>query len=215
MILALLIAFGAGLGVDRFLLNSSPSGEDASRLGPQDEIEQFSPIQIPVDGRAFLGPEDAPITIVEFTDYQCPYCALHSRENLSKILDQYQDQIRYVVLNFPITSIHPGADQAGQAAECAGSQGKFWEYHDMLFQNQGSQDNEGLKGMAREVGLDGDAFDFCLDTGAQSQRVIQDFQEGRNYGVRATPTFFINGRMVVGYLPFNDFKSIVDQAAER
>jgi len=139
IILALIVGFGAGVGVDRFLLNSNPSSGDASRLGPQDETGRLSPIEIPVDGRAFLGPADAPVTIVEFTDYQCPYCALHFRENLSKFLEEYQDQVRYVVLNFPITSIHPGADQAGEAAECAASQGKFWEYHDMLFQNQGSQ----------------------------------------------------------------------------
>ena len=215
LLLALVIGLGAGVALDRFLLNMKLSGEDASRLGPGDQIERVSPVQISIEGRAFLGPEDAPVTIVEFTDYQCPYCGLHSRDNLSKLLELYPDQIRYAVLNFPITSIHPGADQAAQAAECAASLGEFWEYHDMLFQNQGSQDNEGLKEMARQVGLDGDSFDLCLDSGAQSQRVLQDFQEGRNYGVRATPTFFINGQMLVGYLPFTDFKSIVDQAAGR
>ena len=215
IVLALIIGFGAGLGVDRFLLSSNPSRGDASRLEAQDGTGRVSPIQIPVDGRAFLGPADAPVTIVEFTDYQCPYCGMHSRENLSRLMERYQDQIRYVVLNFPITSIHPGAAQAGQAAECAASQGRFWEYHDMLFQNQGSQDNKGLKGMARQVGLDGDAFDICLDSGAQSQRVIEDYETGRSYGVRATPTFFINGRMLEGFLPFDDFKAIVDQAAKQ
>lgn len=215
IVLALMIGLGAGVAIDRFLLNSNPSRGNASRLAPQDEIGQPSAIQILIDGRPSLGPADAPVTIVEFTDYQCPYCALHFRENIPRLLDEYQDQVRYVVVNFPLTSIHPGADQAAQAAECAASQGKFWEYHDALFQNQGSQYNEGLKGMARQVGMDGDAFDSCLDSGAQSQRVLQDFQEGRNSGVRATPTFFINGRMVVGFLPFKDLKSIVDQAADR
>ncbi|PKB64179.1 MAG: hypothetical protein BZY80_03520 [SAR202 cluster bacterium Io17-Chloro-G2] len=215
IVLALIIGFGAGIGLDRLLLNLYPSNGNASQLEPQDDIGQLSRNQIPINGRAFLGPEDAPVTIIEFTDYQCPYCALHSRENVAQLLEQSPEQIKYVVLNFPITSIHPWAAQAAQAAECADSQGKFWEYHDMLFLNQGSQHNEGLKDMARQVGLDTDSFNGCLDSGIQSQRVLKDFEEGRNHGVRATPTFFINGRIVEGFLPFNDFKSIVDQAAER
>ena len=213
IILALMIGVGAGIGIGRLLLTSGPSSGDVSRLGPQADFEQLSLDAIPINGRPFLGPADAPVTIIEFTDYQCPYCALHSRENLAKLLEQSPAQIKYVVLNFPITSIHPGADRAAQAAECAASQGRFWEYHDMLFQNQGSQNDEGLKGLARKAGLDGDTFDVCLDSGIQSQQVRKDFEEGRDHGVRATPTFFINGRIVEGYLPFNDFKSIVGQAA--
>lgn len=213
MMLALII--GLGYGVYRFMLSPGQAADGASRLGPQNQGEQLSPVQIAIGGRAFLGPADAPITIVEFTDYQCPYCGIHSRENLAKLLEEYQDRLKYVVFNFPITSIHPGADRAGQAAECASSQGRFWEYHDMLFQNQGSQNDEGLKRMARQAGLDGGSFDLCLDSGAQAQRVIKDFQDGQDYGVRATPTFFINGWMVEGLLPFDDFKSIVDQIADR
>ena len=214
IVLALIIGFGAGFGVDRFLLKSNPTAADASQLGQQVETGQLSLAQLPMAGRPFLGPEDAPVTIVEFTDYQCPFCGLHARENLPRLLEESKDKVRYAVLNFPITSIHPGADQAGQAAECAAKQGKFWEYHDLLFQKQGSQDTQGLRELAREVGLDGDTFEFCLETGETAQQVLQDFQEGRNYDVRATPTFFINGRKVVGYLPFEDFMAIVDQAAE-
>ena len=214
IVLALVIGFGAGIGVDRFLLRSNPAAVDASLLEQQSGFRQPSSIQIPLEGRPFLGPADAPVTIVEFTDYQCPFCALHSQDNFPRLLREFQGQVRYVVLNFPITSIHPGADQAGQAAECAAAQGKFWVYHDMLFRNQASQHTEGLREMAREAGLDGGTFDSCLDSSAQVQRVSQDFQEGRNHGVRATPTFFINDRMVVGFLPYEDFKSLVSQAIE-
>ena len=213
VVLALILAFAAGLSVQRFLLDSNPTSGEASQLGQTLEGEPISRVQLSLEGRAFLGREDAPVTIVEFTDYQCPYCGLHSRENLARLLEEFPDKIKYTVVNFPITSIHPGADQAGHAAECAASQGKFWEYHDMLFQNQGSQHPEGLTDMALEVGLNGDEFNSCMSTGATAQRVIQDFEEGKNYGVRATPTFFINGRKVVGFLPYDDFKAIVDQAA--
>ena len=213
IVLALVIGFGAGFGVDRYLLSTNPTTGNASILGQQGGTGQASAVQLLLEGRPFLGPADAPVTIVEFTDYQCLYCAVNQRENIPRLLEEYKDRVRYVVLNFPITSIHPGADQAGQAAECAADQGKFWEYHDMLFQNQGSQHAEGLKEMARQVGLDAGLFNSCLDSGAKSQLVLQDLQQGRNYGVRATPTFFINGREVVGFLPYDDFKSLVDQAA--
>ena len=149
-------------------------------------------------GRPFLGPEDAPITLVEFTDYECPFCGRHFRDTAPRILSQYDGRIKYVVLNFPLSTIHPGAQKAALAAECAHDQGKFWEYHDMLFRNQAA--------------LDTVAFSTCLDSGAKRQQVLSDFQLGQSVGVSGTPMFFVNGQPLLGARPFSSFQRMIDAA---
>ena len=152
---------------------------------------------------------------MEFTDYQCPFCGRHFRQTLPQILNGYEGEVRYVIINYPISVIHPFAQKASEAAECAYDQGEFWEYHDLLFQNQQALDTEALKGYASGLGLDPDAFDTCLDSGEKEQQVLADFQLGQDYGVTGTPTFFVNGRRVRGAQPFASFKTLIDTALGR
>jgi protein-disulfide isomerase len=157
-----------------------------------------------------LGPEDAPIVIVEFADFQCSYCARFAQETQGQILDVYGDQVRFVFRNFPLVSIHPQAQKAAEAARCAHDQGKFWEYHDLLFENQQELDAGSLKDYAGRLDLDVVAFDNCLDTNAHSTSVQHELTEGQSYGITGTPSFLINGRLLVGAKPFANFQAIIE-----
>ncbi len=166
------------------------------------------------DARPSRGPEDAPVTVVEFTDYQCPFCARHYQLTYPRLFQEYGDRIQYVVRNFPIVQNHPHAAKAAEAAECAFVQGRFWQYHDRLFENSSGLDNESLERYARDLGLDSSRFDRCLDSGEKSGIVARDLKDGRRYGVRGTPTFFINGRILIGAQPFPVFKEYIERALE-
>lgn len=214
--IALAVAFGAGISVGKFLLDSSSTPQAAPASATTEGSATQSPALVNVDitGRPFLGPEDAEVTIAEFTDYQCPFCARHFRETMPQLLDQYEGKIKYVVFNFPIASIHPDATKAAEAAECAHAQGKFWEYHDLLFENQQALGIANLKSYALDAGLETSSFEACLDSGSQEEQVLKDFRAGRSYGVNGTPTFFLNGRAVVGFQPFSGFAALVQAALD-
>lgn len=224
--IALVMGFGGGLGVARLVLRPAPVVSPVLEQGVSQHTgvvpantpiaaEQSSLIQVATEGRPYLGPEDAPVTIVEFTDYECPFCGRHFRETLPQLFTEYEGEIKYVVLNFPISAVHPFAEKAAEAAECAYDQGFFWEYHDLLFQNSQALGTDRLKGYAREIGMDSEAFDMCLDSGAKTERVLQDFRDGRSYSVTGTPTFFINGQALVGAQPFSSFQTVIDAALGR
>lgn len=166
--------------------------------------------EVSVAGRPSRGPENAKVTVVEFTDYECPFCRRHFNQTYQALLDAYEGRIRYVVRNFPIATIHPSAPKAAEAAECAFEQGKFWEYHGGLFENAGSLDLESFKKLATNLGLDRARFDQCLESGAKAQVVRQDIEDGRRYGVTGTPTFFINGEKVVGARSLDVFRQMID-----
>jgi protein-disulfide isomerase len=148
--------------------------------------------EVATRGYPSIGPENAPVTIVEFADFQCPYCA-QSASTLNQALARYPGKVRVVFRNFPL-SFHTYAQKAHEAAECANEQGKFWQYHDVLFANQGALGVDDLKRYAAGVGLDGERFSQCLDTGKYAEKVRKDYEEGARYNVRGTPTFFINGK---------------------
>jgi protein-disulfide isomerase len=116
-----------------------------------------------------------------------------------------------VVRDFPLSSIHPFAQKASEATECADDQDKYWEYHDRIFENQAAMTVEDLKGYAQEMGLDTGEFDECLDSGKYEQEVLQDMQDGRAAGVSGTPAFFINGQLVSGAQPFTVFQQVIDE----
>ena len=213
--LAVVIAFGSGLGVSWLFSRSATTSPQVSSQSSGQQAQQPSIVQVDIEGRPYLGPEDAPVTIVEFTDYECPFCGRHFRETMPQLLREYEDTVKYVSLNFPIATIHPFAQQAGEAAECAHDQGKFWEYHDRLFQNQEALDAGSLKIYAEEVGLGVDFFSTCLDSGAKAQLVLDDLQDGRRYGVTGTPTFFINGQRLVGAQPLSSFQTLIEAALSR
>ncbi|HYD39969.1 MAG TPA: DsbA family protein [Anaeromyxobacter sp.] len=159
------------------------------------------------------GNAKAPITIVEFSDFQCPYCA-RAEPTLAKVLADYGDKVRLVFRDFPL-DFHKEAQKASEAAHCAGDQGKYWEMHGKLFASQQQLDVDSLKRHARDLELDGAKFDECLTSGAKAQLVKDHFQAGREIGVQATPAFFINGRPLSGAVPYEQFKAIIDDELSR
>lgn len=153
------------------------------------------------------------MTIVEFSDFQCPYCKRFRDQTFDALIEQYGDQIRIVYRDFPLDSIHPEARKAAEAAECADDQGKFWEYHDLVYANQQvtGLGLEALGGFAEELELDMDEFNECLESGKYADEVSADLADGTRYSVTGTPTFFINGVRLVGAQPLAAFTAIIDQ----
>jgi protein-disulfide isomerase len=168
-------------------------------------------VQVSADDDPALGPEDAPVLIVEFSDFQCSFCARFAEETLGQILDTYGDRVRFVYRDFPITEMHDYAQKAAEATQCANDQGKYWEYSDLLFKNQQALDVDSLKKYAEDLGLNTGAFNECLDSGQYTSEVQKDREEGESYGITGTPTFFINGRMLRGAKPFSAFQAIIEE----
>jgi protein-disulfide isomerase len=160
------------------------------------------------------GSASAAVTIIEFSDFQCPYCQRASPA-LKKLLDTYGNRVRLVWKDFPLTQIHPQAFKAAEAAHCAGDQGKFWEYHDLLFANQQALLVDDLKKYAKNASLDTARFAACLDTSKYAERVRDGVAAGNRLGVNSTPTMYINGRVVAGAYPYEDLAAIVDEELER
>ena len=153
------------------------------------------------------GPADAPVVIVEFSDFECPYCK-QATDTMAALIARYPDRIRFVYKDFPLPS-HPHAFKAAEAGHCAHEQEQFWPFHDKLFAAQDALDVESLKAYAGELGLDADAFAACLDDGRHAQSVNAEMAAGRRYGASSTPTLYVNGRPVFGALPLDVFDEIV------
>jgi protein-disulfide isomerase len=166
---------------------------------------------VSVDDDPALGPADAPVVIVEFSDYHCPYCKRFEDETLPQIMETYGDQIRFVYRDFPVV----GGEVHAVAAECADEQGDYWPYHDALFEDPGSFNSiDDFVALAGELDLDTDAFSQCMESEDIQAEIVSDYQDGRSYGVTGTPTFFINGRRLIGAQPFAEFASIIDEELE-
>jgi protein-disulfide isomerase len=170
-------------------------------------------VQVSLDNDPVKGSEKAPVTIVEFSDYQCPYCS-RAEQTVQEVLKKYGDKVRFVYRDYPL-SFHPNAEGAAIASECAHEQGKFWEMHDAMFANQAKLGKDDLVTTAAGLGMDKDKFKSCLDTGKYKDEVQKDFADGQKYGVTGTPTFFINGIMMVGARGPESFQEIIDQELER
>jgi protein-disulfide isomerase len=168
------------------------------------------------DGQPTLGPANARVVMVEFADFQCPYCARFAHDTLPQIIADYGDKVLFVFRNLPLP-MHPDAFKAAEAGECAFQQGAFWQYHDMLFANQGALGVDSLKRYAVATGLDVTAFDECLDSGATASAVDADIAAGYQAAADAgltqfgTPAFFINGRPIIGAYPYDEFKRVIDE----
>jgi len=160
------------------------------------------------------GPEDAPITLVEFSDFECPFC-VRVLPTLDQVREQYGDQVRIVYRQFPLNAIHPNAQLAAEASLCADAQGKFWEMHDAIFETRGKVGADGLKTMAAGLGLDSEVFDACLDSREFRSRVEEDIKAGRQAGVTGTPALFINGRFLSGAQPFSVVSRLIDDELTR
>ena len=159
------------------------------------------------------GPKTAPVTIVEFSDYQCPYCS-RVEPTLKQLQDKYGDKLRIVFRDYPLP-MHAQAPKAAEAAACANDQGKFWEMHDKMFSNQQKLQVADLKTTAGEIGLDTKTFEECLDSGKKEAEWRKDQADGTKNGVNSTPAFFINGRFVNGAAPLENFTLIIDEELER
>jgi len=154
------------------------------------------------------GGAKAPVTIVEFSDYQCPFCK-RGEDSVQKVVETYGDKVRIVFRDYPLP-FHPQARPAAEAANCAHDQGKFWEYNKKLFANQGSLSETNYKAWAKELGLDTAKFDECLAKKTHSAKIDKDIADGAAAGVNGTPAFFINGRSLSGAQPFEKFKEVID-----
>ena len=161
-----------------------------------------------------LGTGTAPVTLVEFSDFQCPFCQ-RVMPTLKRLREAYGDRVRIVWKDFPLTSIHPQAFRAAEAGQCAREQGKFWEYHDRLFGNQQALEPEFLKKYAADTGLDATKFNACLDTAKYAERVQAEMGVGTSLGVSSTPSMFINGRLLSGAQPYETFTAVIDEELER
>jgi protein-disulfide isomerase len=169
---------------------------------------QIPILPVSADDDPSMGPADAPVTIVEFSDFQCPYCQ-KSVEVLKELRRIYGENIRTVYRDYPGPN-HPYAQQAAEAAQCAGEQGRFWEYHDILFSRQTPGQGWDFAALAKESGLDRETFTTCLNSGRYRDEVLKDLQDGRKLGITSTPTFFINGRPLVGAKPIDEFKALIE-----
>ncbi|HEX5042529.1 MAG TPA: thioredoxin domain-containing protein [Candidatus Polarisedimenticolaceae bacterium] len=159
------------------------------------------------------GPEGAPVTLVEFSDYQCPFCK-RAHDTVEQLVAAYPKDIRLIFMDYPLP-MHNRAAAAAEAARCAGEQGKYWEYGDNLMKTAGDLSDENLKQRAVDLSLDASAFETCISSSKHEPAVQSDFTEGNRVGVSGTPTFFINGRMIVGAKALEDFKQIVDDEIRR
>jgi protein-disulfide isomerase len=160
-------------------------------------------------GRPSRGPARAPVEIIEFSDFQCPFC-LRAHPTVAQVLNAYGDRVRFVYRNYPLPN-HPNAWPAAEAAACAGEQGKFWEYHDRLFDNQSKLGEADLKQHAAALALDTAKFDACVDAHKYKKDIDADVAAGEEAGVSGTPAFFINGRELSGAQPFEAFKRVIDE----
>jgi len=166
-------------------------------------------VEVSASGEQARGPDGAPITIIEFSDFTCGYCK-RSFAVLKRVVETYGEKVRLLYRHFPLGGRTRGR-RAAEASECAGAQGKFWEYHDLLFLESSRMDDSALRAYAGKIGLDEEVFSTCLDSGEFSEKVQSDKEEGVRVGVNATPTFFVNGRYVRGAQPFDVFKQLIDE----
>lgn len=155
-----------------------------------------------------IGPEEAPVKIVEYSDFQCPYCS-KAAATVKEIEAKYGDQVQITYKHFPLTSVHENAMLSAKAAESAGYQGKFWEMHDALFADQSNLSRKNILKLAQDIGLDMDKFATYLDNKNISAKVIQQQKEAESLGVNSTPTFFINETKLVGAQPLAEFDKVI------
>jgi len=219
---ALLITFGLGLGTGFLVWGkaaanpAAPSAAQANaNTAPQAAVDDTTATQqvtrydIPIDGEPALGPDDAPITLVAFSDFQCPYCISWYQTTWPLIQQNYGDKVRLVFRDFPLPN-HSMAQSAAEAADCAFEQGKYWEYQDLLFNSQTALGDQAYQSFAKQLGLDETAFAACYSSGRFRDEVTTDRDWGATLGISSTPTFFINGIALVGAQPYATFQHVIE-----
>jgi len=186
------------------------SQTDTAQPAAEGEIQQVTRYPVTEDGDPSYGPADAPITIIEFSDFECPYCQRWHEEVWKKLAAAYPTQIRLVYRDFPLYSIHPNAGPAANAAECANEQGKYWEFHDLLFSGAEKLGDVTYQTYASSLNMDLNAFQQCLDENRYEAEVTADFEYASSIGISSTPTFFINGVALIGAQPFEVFQEVIE-----
>ncbi len=198
---------------------SGTPGEGADKGAAQ----AIKNVQVSADDDSYMGDKSAPVKMIEFSDYQCPFCRTFWKETFPSIKRDYIDtgKVVFIYRDFPL-SFHPAAHISAQSAQCAGDQGKYWEMQDKIF---GEQDKKGsgtiqygatdLKKWAQEIGLDMNKFNQCLDSEKFKAEVDKDLADGSKAGVNGTPSSFVNGQLIVGAQPYPAFKVIIDEELKK
>ncbi len=210
------VALSKDMGEVRDLLRRQPAAAAGQAAAPRD-------IVLMLDGAPFRGNANAPVTLVEFTDYECAFCARHVKETVPQIERDYvaTGKVKYVFRNFPLESIHKQSFRAHEAATCAGEQGKFWEMHDRLFASPTALAPTDMPGHAQALGLNAGQFQTCFDAGLHVPQIRKDISEGEKAGVTGTPAFFLGitrpnsqtlkvAKTLVGAKPYSAFKEAID-----
>lgn len=174
------------------------------------EIKQVKRYPVPEDGDPAYGPADAPITIIEFSDFQCPYCQKWHNEVWNKLKVEYPTEIRLVYRDFPLYSIHPDAASAANAAECSNEQNKYWEFHNLLLSGSEGFGEGAYQSYASSLKMDMASFQQCMDENRYESEVTADFEYASSIGIQSTPTFFVNGVALIGAQPYEVFKEVID-----
>ncbi len=201
------VAFAIGLFAGYLIWGrGGPSNENPAAAAPA-EIVRY---EVDEDDDPVYGPETAPITIVEFSDYECPFCRRWHAEVWPALLEAYPGQIRLVYRDFPLTNIHANATPAASAANCAGEQDMFWAFNELLYSMKYDLNKRSYQTYAQELNLNMADFNECLESGRYNAEVMADLEYASTLGVRSTPTFFVNGIPVVGAQPFEVFSQLID-----
>lgn len=208
------IIVGAVLVAGAVLYTKKGSDAPANIQNGQDQTIDVKEINklLQVRGDDFiLGNPDAPVTFFEFGDFECPFCAKFHQEGRRELVEKYVNtgQVRVIWRHFPLTAIHAFAQPASEAAECAGEQGKFWQYHDGIYENTDGLTAQFLVTLGQTLGVNMDQFVSCLESGKYTQKVVDDFELGSRLNVSGTPTFFINGEQIVGAVPFASIEPVI------
>jgi protein-disulfide isomerase len=201
----------ASLDTDVKELKSRPAAAAAAARPPAEDPNKV--YEIPIAGSPLKGPKDAPVTIVKFSDYQCPYCA-RADPLVNEVLAAFPTNVNYTYKQFPLTSIHPNAMPAAKAALAAGMQGKYWEMHKLLFDNYRALGAEDLKKYAGEIGLDVPKWEKDMNSQEVQQQINLDMEQARSAGVRGTPTIFVNGKKLQER-SLEGFKAAVESALNK
>jgi protein-disulfide isomerase len=194
----------------------APSQQTAAQAGgpvveaPATTQPQFTRYKVASEGFPSIGPADAPITIIEFSDYECPFCRRWHQEVYQPLLNAYPGKIKLVYRNLPLTSIHPDALPAAEAAMCAGEQDAYWQYHEKLFGSDTLNTDTYIQ-YAKDLGMDVTTFEACITDHKYQKAIEADSDFALNLGVSSTPTFFINGLAIVGAQPLNIFQQVIDK----
>jgi protein-disulfide isomerase len=189
------------------------AGAATNQPSPSANTNQAAPTKVDIALAAddhVRGDKNAKVTLVEYSDFQCPYCGA-VEPTLEKILTDYKGKVKLVYRHYPL-SFHENAQKAAEASECANDQGKFWELHDKMYQNQTALTVDNLKQYAKDLKLNTSKFNTCLDNGTYAQKVKDEETQGTSYGVEGTPATFVNGTLVSGAVPYDSFKQVIDAA---